>query len=104
MTEWVWHFLQVWTEAKCLSLIVPSNRAWNSNTILLLARDSMGDKDAGGSVRDQARSKTGSRDITKAVLASPLVIPWSVTLHHCAETVCLYPCVGQTYRGITRWQ
>jgi hypothetical protein len=32
--------------------------------------------DAGGSVRDQAKVKTGSRDITKAVLASPLVIPW----------------------------
>lgn len=34
--------------------------------------------DAGSSVRDQAKVKTGNRDITKAVLASPLVIPWSV--------------------------
>lgn len=34
--------------------------------------------DAVGSVRDQAKVKTGSRDITKAVLASPLVIPWLV--------------------------
>lgn len=30
----------------------------------------------GGSMRDQAKVKTGNRDITKAVLASPLVIPW----------------------------
>ena len=36
----------------------------------------MGDKDAGGSLRDQAKSKAGNKDITKAVLASPLVIPW----------------------------
>jgi len=34
--------------------------------------------DAGNSVREQAKVKTGNRDITKAVLASPLVIPWSV--------------------------
>jgi hypothetical protein len=29
-----------------------------------------------GSVRDQAKVKTGNKDITKAVLSSPLVIPW----------------------------
>jgi len=34
--------------------------------------------DAETSVRQQAKVKTGNRDITKAVLASPLVIPWSV--------------------------
>lgn len=33
-------------------------------------------EDAGGSMRDQAKVKTGNRDITKAVLASPLIIPW----------------------------
>lgn len=44
---------------------------------------SMGEKDAGGSLRDQAKSRAGNKDITKAVLASPLVIPWSVynTVH-----------------------
>jgi hypothetical protein len=36
--------------------------------------------DAGNSVRDQAKVKAENKDITKAVLASPLVIPWSVAL------------------------
>lgn len=35
-----------------------------------------GTSEQAGSVRDQAKVKTGNKDITKAVLASPLVIPW----------------------------
>jgi hypothetical protein len=63
--------------------------AYANQRIRMVGGAKGGHGEQGSSVRDQAKIKTGNRDITKAVLASPLVIPWCVKTLHASDGMVL---------------